>query len=93
MIKSGMSESQTMKTAIHEVTHALLHDRDLMEEQGIEKDKMTKEVEAESVAYIVCQHFGLDSSEYSFPYASSCASSSLPSGLKCFGGFGAVTGI
>ncbi len=39
-----------------------------MEEQGIEKDKMTKEVEAESVAYIVCQHFGLDSSEYSFPY-------------------------
>lgn len=68
VIKSGMSESQTMKTAIHEVTHALLHDRDLMEEQGIEKDKMTKEVEAESVAYIVCQHFGLDSSEYSFPY-------------------------
>lgn len=46
VIKSGMSESQTMKTAIHEVTHALLHDRDLMEEQGIEKDKMTKEVEA-----------------------------------------------
>lgn len=68
VIKSGMSESQTMKTAIHEVTHALLHDRDLMEEQGVEKDKMTKEVEAESVAYIVCQHLGLDSSEYSFPY-------------------------
>lgn len=39
VIKSGMSESQTMKTAIHEVTHALLHDRDLMEEQGIEKTK------------------------------------------------------
>lgn len=68
VIKSGMSESQTMKTAIHEVTHALLHDRDLMEEQGVEKDKMTKEVEAESVAYIVCQHLRLDSSEYSFPY-------------------------
>ena len=68
VIKSGMSESQTMKTAIHEVTHALLHDKELMEEQGVEKDKMTKEVEAESVAYIVCQHFGLDSSEYSFPY-------------------------
>ena len=66
VIKSGMSESQTMKTAIHEVTHALLHDRDLMEEQGIEKDKMTKEVEAESVAYIVCQHFGLDDAQDAF---------------------------
>lgn len=68
VIKSGMSESQTMKTAIHEVTHAMLHDREMMQEQGIEKDRLTKEVEAESVAYTVCQHFGLDSSEYSFPY-------------------------
>lgn len=68
VIQTGMSESQTMKTAIHEVTHAMLHDRDLMQEQGIEKDRLTKEVEAESVAYTVCQHFGLDSSEYSFPY-------------------------
>lgn len=68
VIKSGMSESQTMKTAIHEVTHAILHDREIMQEQGIEKDRLTKEVEAESVAYTVCQHFGLDSSDYSFPY-------------------------
>ncbi len=68
VIKSGMSESQTMKTAIHEVTHAMLHDREIMQEQGIEKDRLTKEVEAESVAYTVCQHFGLDSSDYSFPY-------------------------
>lgn len=68
VIRIGMSESQTMKTAIHEVTHAMLHDRDMLQEQGIEKDRLTKEVEAESVAYTVCQHFGLDSSEYSFPY-------------------------
>ena len=68
VIKDGMTESQTMKTAIHEVTHAMLHDREMLQEQGIEKDRLTKEVEAESVAYTVCQHFGLDSSEYSFPY-------------------------
>ena len=69
VIKSGMSESQTMKTAIHEVTHAMLHDRETMQEQGVEKDRLTKEVEAESVAYTVCQYFGVvDSSEYSFPY-------------------------
>ena len=68
VIREGMSESQTMKTAVHEVTHAKLHDRDIMEELGDRKDKMTKEVEAESVAYTVCQYFGLDTSDYSFPY-------------------------
>ena len=68
VIQNGMSESQTMKTGIHEVTHAKLHDRDVMEEMGEKKDKLTREVEAESVAYTVCQYFGLDTSEYSFPY-------------------------
>ena len=68
VIQNGMSESQTMKTAVHETAHAKLHDRDLMDELGIQKDQMTKEVEAESVAYTVCQHFGLDTSDYSFPY-------------------------
>ena len=68
VIREGMSESQTMKTAVHEVTHAKLHDRDIMEELGDKKDKMTREVEAESVAYTVCQYFGLDTSDYSFPY-------------------------
>lgn len=68
VIQNGMSESQTMKTGIHEVTHAKLHDRDVMEEMGEEKDKLTREVEAESVAYTVCQYFGLDTSDYSFPY-------------------------
>ena len=68
VIQNGMSESQTMKTGIHEVTHAKLHDRDIMEELEEKKDQLTREVEAESVAYIVCQYFGLDTSEYSFPY-------------------------
>ncbi len=68
VIQERMSERQTMKTSIHEVTHAKLHDRDIMEEMGEKKDKLTKEVEAESVAYIVCQYFGLDTSDYSFPY-------------------------
>lgn len=68
VIQKGMSESQTIKTAIHETGHARLHDKDLMEKQGIEKDRLTKEVEAESVAYCVCSAFGVDTSEYSFPY-------------------------
>lgn len=68
VIKEGMSESQTMKTAIHEVAHAKLHDKELLKEQGIRKDKLTREVEAESTAYVVCQYFNLDTSDYSFPY-------------------------
>ena len=68
VIKKGLSESQTLKTAIHETAHAKLHDREIMESQGIEKDRLTKEVEAESVAYCVCSAFELDTSEYSFPY-------------------------
>ena len=68
VIQDGMSEKQTMKTAVHEVTHAMCHDRDIMEELGEKKDRMTKEVEAESVAFTVCSFFGLDVSDYSFPY-------------------------
>lgn len=59
-IQSNMSQAQTMKTAVHETAHAILHDRDIMEENGMTKDRMTKEVEAESVAYVVCNHFGLN---------------------------------
>ena len=68
VIQKGMSESQTLKTAIHETAHAKLHDREIMESLGVEKDRQTKEVEAESVAYCVCSSFNLDTSEYSFPY-------------------------
>lgn len=70
-VKEGMSQAQTVKTAIHEIAHAMLHDPDNADEK---KDRRTKEVEAESVAYTVCQHFGIDSSDYSFAYVASWSS-------------------
>ena len=68
VIKKGLSESQTLKTAIHETVPVMQEEKEIMESQGIEKDRLTKEVEAESVAYCVCSAFELDTSEYSFPY-------------------------
>lgn len=68
VVKADMSESQTIKTLIHEIAHAKLHDREVLEQAGEEKDQRTKEIEAESIAYTVCQYFGLDTSDYSFPY-------------------------
>lgn len=68
VVKEDMSESQTIKTLIHEIAHAKLHDREVLEQTGEEKDQRTKEIEAESIAYTVCQYFGLDTSDYSFPY-------------------------
>lgn len=70
-IQEGMSQLQTLKTAIHEVAHAKLHDIDLnapKEERENLPDQRTREVQAESVAYTVCQHYGLDTSDYSFGY-------------------------
>lgn len=71
-IDEGMSELQTLKTTIHEIAHARLHDVDKGKEQGEDEppraDQRTREVEAESVAYTVCQHYGLDTSDYSFGY-------------------------
>ena len=69
-IKEGMSETQTAKTGVHEVAHAKLHAREAEQdtEKAVYKDRETKEVEAESVAYTVCQHFGIDTSDYSFGY-------------------------
>ena len=81
-IQNNMSQAQTMKTAVHETVHAILHDRDIMEENGITKDRMTKEVEAESVAYVVCNHFGLDTSDYSFRYIASWSSGKEMSQLR-----------
>lgn len=66
-----MSEIQTVKTAIHELAHSRLHDFDRTKppaEAEKRKDRNTREVEAESVAYVVCQHFGIDTSDYSFGY-------------------------
>ena len=69
-IKEGMSEAQTAKTGVHEVAHAKLHAREAEQdtEKAVYKDRETKEVEAESIAYTVCQHFGIDTSDYSFGY-------------------------
>ena len=83
VIKKDMSELQTMKTCVHEVSHALLHDRDKMKNEGIEKDQQTKEVEAESVAYVVCSYFNLDTGkDYSFPYIGMWSSSKEMNELK-----------
>ena len=68
VIRSGMGEAQSLKTAIHELSHAILHDRDTEDRTSGLVDRATKEVEAESVAYTVCQHFGIDTSDYSFGY-------------------------
>lgn len=65
VIQKDMSESQTLKTAIHETVHAKLYDKEIMEEMSVEKDRLTKEVEAESVAYCICSAFQVDTSEYS----------------------------
>ena len=81
-IKEEMSNVQTMKTGVHEVSHALLHDREVMDAEGVLKDQTTKEVEAESIAYIVCNHFGLDTSEYSFTYIASWCESRDVKALK-----------
>jgi antirestriction protein ArdC len=68
-LNAGMSELQTLKTAIHEIAHARLHDIDKNAPKEVPRpDKATREVEAESVAYTVCAHYGLDTSDYSFSY-------------------------
>ena len=66
LVRPGMSQKQTVKTMLHEISHATLHRR--KENERPTKDQHTREVEAESVAYVVCQHFGIDTAEYSFGY-------------------------
>lgn len=76
-IQEGMSELQTLKTAIHEIAHSKLHAIDPEApaiEQADRPDSRTREVQAESVAYAVCQHYGLDTSDYSFGYVAGWSS-------------------
>ena len=89
-LRSGMSEAQTIKTLIHEMAHAKLHA--LPAEGGIvlgahEKNRRTREVEAESIAYTVCQYLGLDTGDYSFGYITGWSSGKeqkeLRSSLEC----------
>lgn len=83
-IQKGMSEIQTMKTAIHEIAHAKLHainpDEKIAPEER--KDRHTKEVEAESVAYTVCQRYGIETSDYSFGYIAGWSSDKDTKELK-----------
>ena len=80
IINEGMDELQNIKTAIHEIAHATLHDTALaMPERP---DRRTREVQAESVAYAVCQHYGLDTSDYSFGYIAGWSSGKELAELK-----------
>ncbi len=79
-INEGMSELQNVKTAIHEIAHASLHDID--KDAPERPDRRTREVEAESIAYAVCQHYGLDTSDYSFGYVAGWSSGRELSELK-----------
>lgn len=90
VVREGMSEAQTLKTLVHETAHSLLHGKEvLVSDLGNEKkNRQTKEVEAESVAYVVSEHFGLDTSEYSFGYIAGWSSERSMKELK-----GALTTI
>ena len=71
VVRPGMSQAQTLKTMIHEIAHAKLHagpDEGAPFPATGKPEHSACEVEAESVAYVVCQHFGVDTSDYSFGY-------------------------
>lgn len=89
-INEGMSQVQTIETLIHETAHAKLHALPVKDGKIIgraEKDKHTREIEAESVAYVVCQHLGIETSDYSFPYVTGWSSGKeldeLKASLEC----------
>ena len=85
-LRQGMSEIQTLATAIHEISHAKLHDRDPQQRGSkgteIEKDQRTQEVEAESIAYAVCQYYGIETADNSFGYLAGWSSGKELSELK-----------
>ena len=82
VIQEGMSEAQTLKTLIHESAHSILHSKTALDSSSEKKSKNQKETEAESVAYIVCQHYGIDTSEYSFQYLATWSKDKEVSELK-----------
>ena len=81
VIKSDMSQMQTIKTMIHEMAHEKLHAKENLDKNH-PVDRRTKEVEAESIAYTICQHYGLDSSDYSFSYVAGWSSCKETKELK-----------
>ena len=82
VIQKGMSENQTLKTLVHEVSHARLHDRDAMKAEGVIKSAQQKELEAETIAYTVMFHYHMDTAGYSIPYLASWSGSQDTKQLK-----------
>ena len=74
VVNQGMSEAQTIKTSIHEVTHADLHAPELNLALNDRTDRRTREIEAESTAFVVCNHYGIDTADYTFPYLATWSS-------------------
>lgn len=85
-IQPNMSEVQTIKTMIHEIAHSIVHSNEnldqLKQKENIEFSKSEREVQAESIAYIVSSHLGIDTSDYSFPYVATWGLSTEPSDLE-----------
>ena len=85
-IQPDMSEAQTIKTMIHEIAHSIVHSDEnlnqLKQKGNVEFSKNEKEVQAESIAYIVSSHLGIDTSDYSFPYVATWGLSTEPSDLE-----------
>lgn len=81
VVKTDMSQLQTIKTLIHEIAHEKLHAKEHLDNEH-PVDRRTKEVEAESIAYTICQHYGLDSSDYSFSYVAGWSSGKDAKELK-----------
>ena len=81
-LQEGMSEAQTVKTLIHEMAHQRLHSHEKEKPREERLNARSKEVEAESVAYTVCQHFGIDTSDYSFGYIAGWSSGKETAELK-----------
>lgn len=71
VVDSSLSGQQKLKTLTHEISHALLHDSTI---PGVPKDARTREVQAESIACVICSYYGLDTSNYSFGYIASWSS-------------------
>ena len=81
-VQENMSEVQTVKTTVHEIAHAKLHAIPENKDEAVKIDRRTREVQAESVAYTVCQHFGIDTSDYSFGYIAGWSSGRETEELK-----------
>ena len=73
-IREGMSEIQTVSAIVHEITHARLHDKNNLLPDDKPKSKDVKEIEAESVSYVVCQKYGIETGDNSFGYLASWGS-------------------